>query len=377
MAKRPFERQGGVLSDRYRSHWGQECNALIPASRLGEVSTEEELRLARESVAQPIDRHYGALALRTQTSHEALEALLTGLRAGNKAAPMPLLAYLDDPRVRPALIDSLRTTPLDSIANVAQVVGMAGGAGAKEGLRARLRELLGDRETFADSSFFNFQAGSAATVAQALLALDPDDAGAAECLHQLLAHPCARNRRDAARCISEAFRREMKTEAMRALESSLRTLLTSTDHEAFLAAAPGLLSLETNAVVARCLQLLRETNELSCSAAGVMSRRPLAAAVPALLDWLGRHPDLQESLSIVAQLGALVPEALHRDLLRRVLADEAPSLRWRAIDDLSRSSLERSARVELAAAALADEPDPALRKALSAIVHTPEAAPLT
>lgn len=367
MPKRAFERREGLLVDHYESPSGRKSSVLIPAQHVGEPLSEEQLRGARESSKQGEDRSGAYLLRQEQRSDETLEALLVGLAAGNIAAPMGLLDYLDDRRVRPALVEAVRRAPPDSLANVAQVVGLAGGVGAKEALRARMDELLAAAATFEDSSFFNFTAGSAAAVAESLLRLDADDTAAAQCLRRLFTHPCASNRQNAAMHAASGYRHELRTEAMQQLDAMLRPL-TEADADFFFAAFPALQKLEPAASTERCLRHLDDEDELMARAANALLLLPVTqgAVVPRLLEWISRQSTVRSAMFVAFALGALVPEALRVSLVRRALADESPSLRWAAIERLP--ALERPQSAELAATALKDEPDPALAKVLGAAV---------
>ncbi|MBM4780468.1 MAG: hypothetical protein GQE15_22420 [Archangiaceae bacterium] len=279
---------------------------------------------------------------------------------------MGLLKYLDDPRVRPALVEAVRRAPPDSLANFAQVVGFAGGSGARETLRARMEELLSSAATFEDSSFFNVTAGSAASIAEAILRLDADDTAAAQCLRRLFTHPCAANRRRATMCAASAYRHGLMTEAMQLLESMLRPLLDEPDTDLFFAALAALEKLEPRATTERCLKLLDAEDELMARAANALLHLPLtqSAVVPRLVEWISKQQVVRSALWVAFRLGSLAPEDVRVDLVRRALADESPSLRWEAIENLH--ALNQQQVIELARAALKDEPDPALAKALEA-----------
>jgi hypothetical protein len=58
-------------------------------------------------------------ALFCDMSQEKLDGLLKSLEAGNIAAPMYLLRFRDDPRVRPALVEAARRAPAAEVANFA------------------------------------------------------------------------------------------------------------------------------------------------------------------------------------------------------------------------------------------------------------------
>lgn len=371
MTKRAFERRDGVLFDTYELPSGQKCTAQFSAQSLGESLSEEQLHHARKSSAQERDLAQGAFALRyEEKSEQTLQALLEGLAAGNIAAPHTLFQYLDDPRVRPALVEAARRADPSGLANVAQMVGIVGGRGARDVLRQRMEELLAAPETFEDSSFLNFTAGAAATVADSLLRLDPDDTPAANCLRRLLTHPCPRNRHSAAMCAAGAYRHRMKTEAMQVLESILRPLVHDPDDRLFFSAIEALKAIEPQAVTERCVKVLEgDVDEPIPRAASYLTSLSLSenAIVPRLVDWISRQRVVRNALPVAWALGSLVPEGLRVDLLRRALADESPSQRWDAIRLLN--SFEQELKTELAAAALADETDPALKRALTAAAN--------
>ncbi|MDP1914846.1 MAG: hypothetical protein Q8L14_01285 [Myxococcales bacterium] len=233
-----------------------------------------------------------------------------------------------------------------------------------------MEELLAASETFEDSSFFNFTAGAAATVAESLLLLDPDDTTAANCLRTLMTHPCRLNRENAAGHAASAYRHRMKTEAMQVLESILRPLVYDPDDRLFFSAIEALKALEPRAVIERCVKVLEgDVDEPIPRAASYLTSMSLSenAIVPRLVDWISRQRVVRNALPVAWALGSLVPEGLRLDLLRRALADESPSQRWAAIRLLS--SIEQDRKSELAAAALADETDPALTRALMAAAN--------
>ncbi|MDP3504386.1 MAG: hypothetical protein Q8S33_28880 [Myxococcales bacterium] len=233
-----------------------------------------------------------------------------------------------------------------------------------------MEELLAAPETFEDSSFLNFTAGAAATVADSLLRLDPDDTPAANCLRRLLTHPCPRNRHSAAMCAAGAYRHRMKTEAMQVLESILRPLVHDPDDRLFFSAIEALKAIEPQAVTERCVKVLEgDVDEPIPRAASYLTSLSLSenAIVPRLVDWISRQRVVRNALPVAWALGSLVPEGLRVDLLRRALADESPSQRWDAIRLLN--SFEQELKTELAAAALADETDPALKRALTAAAN--------
>lgn len=150
MTKRPFIRKDGVARDTFELPGGKRCTRDLPLQTLDGPLSDEQRSRARGSARQEWDPEDGAHVLSWEQgqSAETLEALLAGLAAGNFAAPMPLLRYVDNPAVRPALVEAVRRASPEHLANFAQVVGLAGGPGAKEALRERLTELMALPTTF-------------------------------------------------------------------------------------------------------------------------------------------------------------------------------------------------------------------------------------
>ena len=169
-------------------------------------------------------------------------------------------------------------------------------------------------------------------------------------------------------CAASAYRHELKTEAMQLLESMLRPLLDEPDTDLFFAALPALEKLEPQATTERCLKLLDAEDDLMARAANALLHLPLtqSAVVPRLVEWISKQQAIRNALWVAFALGSLAPEDVRVGLVRRALANESPTLRWEAINCLR--ALERPTMIELARAALKDEPDPALAKALEAAV---------
>jgi hypothetical protein len=366
VAKRPFVRRDGYLFDTYLLSNGKECTHQMPALLLDEPLTDELRGAARESAASEWDPAHGAglLGWDKERSPESLKALLAGLQAGNIGAPMPLLQYVDSPEVRPALIEAVRRTKPEHLANFAQVVGLAGGEGAVEVLEQRLAEILGLPQTFEDHPFFNDLAGSAVTLAVASLALDPDSSIGADAFERLWNHPCRFNQRSTVSDAASAFRRHLQTEAMRRIKALLEPLVEGPDDELFLAGLRAFGKLSPERTKRRCLESLSHESEDTFPAAlFYLVSLPLGAGVlPDLLAWLEGHRPLRNAITVAGSLGKLVPPGRLRELCTRGLADESPTLRldaWRLL-----RLLEPNEAHAMAHAAASDEPDPSLRRRL-------------
>ena len=366
MPKRPFIRRDGYLFDTYLLANGKECTHQMPALLLDEPLTDELRSAARQSAASGWDAAHGAALLGwdQQRSPESLQALLDGLQAGNIAAPMPLLQYVDSPEVRPALIDALRRAKPEFLSNVAQVVGLAGGEGAGEVLASRLTEILALPQTLENHPFFNDLAGSAATLAVALLALDPDSTIGADAFERLWSHPCRFNQRSTVADAASAFGHPLQTGAMRRIRALLEPLIEGPDEELFLAGLKAFGKLAPERTRDRCLRSLGSDRDEAFSAAlFYLLSLPLSSGVlPRLLDWLDGEAPLRNAIAVAGSLGSLVSQARLRELCTRGLADESPTLRldaWRLL-----CLLEPEVARAVASEAAKDEPDPGIRRRL-------------
>jgi len=155
--KRAFERRDGLLRDRYRGVDGRTIVLSMPGSMVGEPVAKAEPPFRRAEIggddARRADRAMYALA--DEHSPEMLEQLLIALSKQHMSAPMLPVGYADDPRVQPALLEAARTVPLAGVPNFAQGLGLVGGPGACDVLRARMQEALAHPRAFEPDPFFN------------------------------------------------------------------------------------------------------------------------------------------------------------------------------------------------------------------------------
>lgn len=366
MSKRPFARRDGYLFDTYLLPNGKECTHQMPALLLDEPLSDEHRSEARESAASEWDPAHGAGLLGWDKEHspESLRALLAGLQAGNIGAPMPLLQYVDTPEVRHGSIDALRRAKPQHLANVAQVVGLAGGERAVEVVALRLSEILALPQTFEDHPFFNDLAGSAVTLAVALLTLDPDSTLGAETFERLWNHPCRFNQRSTVSNAAGVFRRRLQTDAMRRVKALLEPLIDGPDEELFFAGLKAFGKLSPESTKQRCLESLsRESEETFPAALFYLLGLPVSSGVlPALLAWLEAEHPLRNAITVAGSLGKVVPPGRLGELSTRGLADESPSLRldaWRLL-----RLLEPDVARTIASDAAKSEPDPGLQRRL-------------
>lgn len=341
VSKRAFVRGEGKLLDEYEEPGGKGMRVILSDDRLGETSTE----------------------VHHEHSSELLDRLLAELEAGNVGAPGTLVAFANDPRVQPALIRATRRVPDEDLANFAQALGLTGGEGAAEVLRERMERLLKDPKTFADDAFFNWKAGSLASVAAALLRLGSDPRRAAEVIVRFLTHPCSGNRQTAARYASEALQRTLPDDVRQLLLSSTTPLLAADDVDAFGAIAPALAEGHLDAVLGRCEALLQEPDIGKREVAiRVMGELRHERALRLLATHLPHERSLRLACSTAMKVVRDVPTELLVDLARRTLADESPSLRLAGLSLLGVLPAEEA--FGIARGALADEPDPLLQKRL-------------
>lgn len=366
MAKRPFQRSGGILRDDYTNPEARPHVEQSPASLMGEPLDEaDRVQGLADVVSDDAGAQFrGVHSLAGDRSPEYLETLLSALEAGSAAAPNALLPFVEDPRVRPALAAAARRAPARELANFAQAAAFAGGDAAIPVLRERLHELLDAPEALRDDPFFNPVTGSLVTVAHGLLRLGSDQQEAATVLARVVReHPCAFNRRSAAYQICEALDEDLSPEIKPLLEGVLAEQLAAIDPEMLATVAHSVAKVDPDRVLARCRELLSEpSSEIRMSVTMALQRMDNPKARALLLEHLPSEPWLRCAAHIAAYLGGDVPATLRADIARRALADDSPSLRRGGIALLA--NLDPETAKGLADAALLDEPDPLLQKGL-------------
>lgn len=360
MGKRAFFRDRGELKDTYEESPGAKRVLLLPGSTVGEHPNGE----MRVDILREVRTAHGGYGLRDDRSQDHLEALLEGLRNGNISAPMSLTHFIDDPRVQPALIAAARRASGTSLANFAQVVGMVGGPGARELLRERLAELTADANTWSDHDFFNAWAGSLCTVARAILELEPDAREAVDVFERLFSHPCGFNRRSAYReAASLLADHRAKTPAFRRLEDLVNRAADTHEDELFVHICPALR--DRDKVLSRLAALLRHSDvsirQYTISRLFTLPHDP-HGTLTLLLEAFPAEQSLRLRLVIAGIVRSFLPQDALGATIEAALADESPSLRWDAIRALD--LLDSPRRRDVAARALTDEPDPALRQLL-------------
>lgn len=370
MAKRSFQRSRGILRDEYTNPEGRRHVEETTASLVGETLSDADRAqgLADVFSGDAGAQFRGVHRLADDRSSEYLESLLAALATGSSAAPNALLQFLDDKRVRPALVAATRRAPAADLANFAQAVALAGGHSAIAVLRDRLAELLNSPHTFEDDPFFNAVTGSLVTVAGGLLRLGADEEQAAAALARVVReHPCAFNRRSAAYEACEALEQPHSPEATRALESILAEQLVTDDPEMFTTVAPTLVKTREGQVLGRCRELLgHASSEIRTGASFALQKMKTPKANALLLEHLHREPWLRAAAQIAAHLRTDAPASLRTAIARKTLADDSPSLRRGGVALLR--DLDPEIARSLAEEALVDEPDPLVRRGLEELL---------
>jgi hypothetical protein len=375
MDKRMFRREGTALIDEYQDELGQRRKIYFPRAALDEADIVDDS--AREEALREIatgasDMSVDFRAFENEPPAMLLKILLQGIAAGSPRAPLMLLRFVDDPRVRPALSSAARAISADYLTNFVPALGLAGGHDACDVLRERLQELLTDPQIFLPNPFSIHRALGLASTAGALLRLDPQALDAARALLRLFEHPRAINRRSAVREAREVFRSELQTDAMRELRAGLDKLLDTSDLPLFVTAAPALAAEHFTVVHRRCMEILEgPDHELRLDAAVALTRVPTphtAMALASLVRWVPHGAPLTLALHVAGLVAPFVDEAVARDLARRGLAADSPMLRYEAM--LSVAGLGGRVARSLIEEALLDEPDPALQRKFREMLAT-------
>jgi hypothetical protein len=322
--KRMFRREGAALVDFYQDEVGGRCHIHIPAEWLQEsvaINDSAQKEALREIATGAPGVPMGLYAFGGEAPAELLETLLDGIAAGSWRAPLMLLRFLDDPRVRPALSSAARHTPVEDLGNIVQALGLAGGHDACDVLRERMNEMLTDPQTFLPHAFSNYRASTLAITAAALLRLEPQALDAARVLVRLFEHPCALDRYSAVREATDVYRHELSTDAMRELRAGLRGLLESADDALLVAAAPTLAVRSFDIVHRRCMKVLNGPDHLlQTPAAMALARMPpphTATALASLVRWVPHGVPLRLALTVASLVTPFVPETVAQDLARR------------------------------------------------------------
>jgi hypothetical protein len=362
-AKLAFDRIGAFLVNPQ----GAGGEVWIHASLLGEEPSAEQ-RLAYISDVKsddPARQREGITALGWKRSPEYLDALLHALEMNCAEAARVLVAFVDDLRVRPALVNALRLAPLDALHAFAGAAGTVGGEGALAALRERLREATSTVGTPGSSSLPNNRDRIVVDLAREILGLDPDDTDAAEHMAQALRRSSGFRRSTIVADIVEVFRGNLQTVAMRTLGGEIDALLHSEDMESFLAAATVLVRDHSQVVLTRCeAALFEHGSRYLHSAILALARIPFpftGRALAALGRWVCEHGEpIDMALWAAGLVHEILPTAVTEEILRHALASAAPSLRLDATRYLEH--VAASTCMPLLREAVKDEPDPLLRR---------------
>lgn len=298
-------------------------------------------------------------------SDRELEELLEHSAAGRPAVAQPLMRYLSDPRVRPALLSLCMSAHPSRLRSVATALGKAGGAGAREALRSRLVELSGRSEPFLEDSFFNEEGAALCELSIALLRLDPESEEAANCLARLFAHPTLLNRQGSLRGTAELLKPTgvVRTRPYEFLREQLTTVAASDDPDSFVGCAPLLLDdwhLRPAAVDRMRTILAGSKLSLRRAALNCLVSSGKAEAMSLARDHLGVETSIHLRLSVAQGIAGLLEPQERLRLIRQAMQASSPSARLGAIPLLA-GVKEPGVASDCVRAAAVDEPDEFLR----------------
>lgn len=359
--KRVFDTEGQYLRDSYVDEEERHVQLVFP-----NASLEEYLR------------HGPSAPVTTPPPPEELSELLAQSAKGRAGVALRLLRYLDDARVRAALVDLCLRVDLVALKGVARAVGISGGAGAIPALKTRLSELAFRDEPFEKASFINDEASSLLSVGIALLKLDPESTAAAESLVRLFHHPTRLNRLFSLRVAAELMvpHRRTRTAAYELIRCGLRDTASTADPEAFVGCAPMLLEERDGQreTLERLRSILTSARiELRTRAVNSVLFFGGLSGIPLALDHLRVESSLHLRVWIAQCLGSLVAVDERISLIERGIAAESPSLRL-ALFPLMGSLPEKTLIASLARRAADDEPDIFLRDHFSELARRSDAA---
>lgn len=346
--KRVFDTEGQYLRDSYVDEGERNVQLVFP-----NASLEEYLR------------HGPSAPITTPPPPEELSELLAQSSTGRAGVALRLLRYLDDARVRAALVDLCLRVDLVGLGGVARAVGISGGPGAIPALKTRLAELACRDQPFENTSFINDEASSLQSVGIALLILDPESTAAAELLVRLFHHPTRLNRLFSLRVAAELMvpHRRTRTAPYELIRRELRHIASAADPEAFVGCAPMLL--EEHDGQPETLERLRS---ILSSAQIELRRRAVTSllfsgglqGLPLALNHLRAESSLHLRVWIAQYLKSLIGVDERVSLIEKGIAAESPSLRL-ALFPLIGSLPEKTLVASLARRAADDEPDIFLR----------------
>jgi hypothetical protein len=361
--KRSFRQKAeGLLEDRIVDDDGTTCGHVMPDPRPRKPEDREMLleRVARGK--RDLATQDATSALAWAKGPDVLEARLDGLENG--AAPsVDLLSYLDDPRVRPAILSAAARMRLveDQESNVLQVLGIIGGEEAKAMLRAAIEGFLAHPLLWKDDEFCNWYASALLTACEGLLELDADATIAADAMVRMYEHPCALVRRKAVASSSTLLRRRRtRTQAFDRIRHAFRPMLEA-DTELFLCAADALWpTTNEEAFLARCKEILHNGTALQQQRVShILATLPYTPWPKGTLDIVigkVREGSLYQAFQL--PVWDFLPPDLVESLARRGLAHESPWIRYQAVHIMKR--IPSDVADALADEARRDEPDPVI-----------------
>jgi hypothetical protein len=352
--KRAFERRKGWIAERT----GPNSTYGAPAAFVGERATPEERSQALADIAS--GKVFAANGLVGDHSPEVRDALLRALEGGHYVAGGYLQSFDKDPLVVEPLLKAFDRASWGEIAPLASAVGRV--PGGREAMRRRIAEAARVDELF-DVKERSSEAINLAHICEEALRFDPECIDAAHVLVRLFRHPDDQAVVRAIECAVLSFSLGLTQETGNVLRDGLWAERRDPESWRFFLALPALIRIDST-YTRYCephlqhpdAEVRRKTVHILERANCDVSRRALASAIAgeslveiALDMCWGAHP--------------LADVAIVVDVFRKALANEAPSIRLRAVRTLRRL-LPDAERRRVAAEAAVDEPDEGLKKRL-------------
>jgi len=342
---------------------------------LGEESTVAEAasRLEDLPAPDPVREAHGASVLFVDGPETTCDQFLAALATGPENAPRALARLLEDPRVRPAILQAIRTQPLATLSNCAQAAAVVGGDDVAQALWDRFQHAGPDSQVNRPETSFDSRAGALSEIAASLLRLGHSPQAAARKLIDLTKHACLANRQLAARLAVESVALDLPPDVLRDLLAGLASLLDG-EMTVASAVAPALLTTHRDSVLMWSKKGIREADwHVRSVAIRTLSTIGGSEANAVLSEALAVEASGRLALRIVKALAGNLPPGVAADVVERALRDESPTVRLQATYALT--DLGPDDARHLAMGALSDEPDPTVRRRIETLLSgsgTPE-----
>ena len=378
----PFERRGFFLIDPP----DVDTRSTIHVSLLGESVSERDRAELIESVrsGSRMQQDDAIRSLWRDRSPEYLDALLDKLGGERPELANVILRFAeDDPRVRPALIQTLLRTPIEDCRELAHAVGLAGGDDALAALRIRFHELISSPR-----DGLPMPPGLSATsdddrvalvlpLSHAILRLDRDATDAAEQMIRLYHRTSRADRWSVVEPMTEILLGDLKTTASMLFRQELDQLVEEgRDLDSQLVAARVLARDHFETIYARCVAALglggSFSRERAVMALASMPMQHAGRSISTVARWL-LESDLpvRKALWVASFVHDLLPTDFAAAIVEECLMSRSPSLRFEATRYVEHVTAEPRL-IEPLRAAAEEDPDPMLRREMSRVVAAVE-----